>query len=309
VFGRVGGRTALTRRRYRWPLLIGRVFTGRARPGAGSVTIQNCAGTVIPGDVVRQRIEVVDGGSAVVRGQGATTVTGVRGGERAIEDTRLRVDASCSLLFDPSPRILTAHARYRQRTQVCVEPGGRAVIVDAVVLHPDLTDEAFGSYESSVAVVAPDGTLLALDAQVLETMPRVRRAPTAFGTVYVVGGGFDETMTALSPHLESLTVLTGDRRVYAAVSGLPNEAGWAVRIAASDGGTLRATIGAVTALIEAGSHQVSCTRTQLRQQFLVDEPLSAVPVLLRLSGPLIDLTEVPIRQQIENPIPAVDSEP
>jgi urease accessory protein len=160
---------------------------------------------------------------------------------------------------------------------VCVEPGGRAVIVDAVVLHPDLTDEAFGSYESSVAVVAPDGTLLALDAQVLETMPRVRRAPTAFGTVYVVGAGFDETMMALSPHLESLTVLTGDRRVYAAVSGLPNEAGWAVRIAASDGGTLRATIGAVTALIEAGYHQVSCTRTQLRQQFLVDEPLSAVP--------------------------------
>jgi urease accessory protein len=253
VFAGVGGRTALTRRRYRWPLLIGRVFTDRARPGVGSVTIQNCGGTVIPGDVVRQRIEVVDGGSAVVHGQGATIVSGVRGGEPAVEDTRLRVDASSRLLFDPSPRILTAHARYRQRTQVCVEPGGRAVIVDAVVLHPDLTDEAFGSYESSVAVAAQDGTLLALDAQVLETMPRVRRAPTAFGTVYVVGGGFDETMTALSPSLESLSVLTGDRRVYLAVSDLPNQAGWAVRIAGSDGGTLRATVAAVTELIEAGT--------------------------------------------------------
>jgi urease accessory protein len=253
VFACVGGRTALTRRRYRWPLLIGRVFTDRARPGVGSVTIQNCAGTVIPGDVVRQRIEVVDGGSAVVRGQGATTVTGVHGGEPAAEDTRLRVDASSRLLFDPSPRILTAHARYRQHTQVCVEPGGQAVIVDAVVLHPDLTDEAFGSYESSVAVAAPDGTLLAVDAQVLETMPRVRRAPTAFGTVYVVGGGFDETMTALSTDLEALSALMGDRRIYLAVSDLPNQAGWAVRIAGSDGGTLRATIAAVTGLIEAGS--------------------------------------------------------
>ena len=198
TFARVGGRTALTRRRYRWPLLIGRVFTDRTRPGVGSVTIQNCAGTIIAGDVVRQRIEVVDGGSAVIRGQGATSVSGVRGGERAVEETRLRVDASSRLLFDPSPRILTAHARYCQRMQVCVEPGGRAVIVDAVVLHPDLTDEEFGSYESSVAVTAPDGTLLALDAQMLETTPRVRRAPTAFGTVYVVGGGCDETMTALS---------------------------------------------------------------------------------------------------------------
>jgi urease accessory protein len=255
VFACVGGRTALTRRRYRWPLLIGRVFTDRTRPGVGLVTIQNCAGTVIPGDVVRQRIEVVDGGSAVVRGQGATTVSGVPGGQTAVEDTRLRVDASSRLVFDPSPRILTAHARYRQRTQVCVEPGGRAVIIDAVVLHPDLTGEGFGSYESSVAVTAADGTLLSLDAQMLETTPRVRRAPTAFGTVYVVGGGNDKTMTVLSPDLESLSVLTGDRRVYLAVSDLPNQVGWAVRIAGSHGGTLRATIAVVIELIEARSFE------------------------------------------------------
>jgi urease accessory protein len=277
TFASVGGRTVLTRRRYRWPLLIGRVFTDPTRPGLGSVTIQNAAGTVIPGDRVRQQIRVVDGGSAVVRGQGATLVSGIPCGDVAVEDTRVGVDASSRLLLDASPRILTPHARYRQHTQVCVEPGGRAVLVDTVVLHPDLTDERFGSYESSVAVTAPDGTLLALDAQMLETMPRVRRSPTAFGTVYVVGAGFDTTMTALSPRLESLTVLQGDRRVYVAVSDLPNEAGWAVRIAASDGGTLRANIGAVTALIEAGTHEVSCTRTQLRQHFLVDEPLSAVP--------------------------------
>jgi urease accessory protein len=141
---------------------------------------------------------------------------------------------------------------------VCVEPGGRALIVDAVVLHPDLTDETFGSYESSVAVTALDGTLLALDAQMLESTPRVLRAPTAFGTVYVVGGGFDTTMTALSPNLESLSVLTGDRRVYLAVSDLPNQVGWAVRIAGSDGGTLRATVAAVTELIEAESCERVC---------------------------------------------------
>jgi urease accessory protein len=71
--------------------------------------------------------------------------------------------------------------------------------------------------------------------------------------VYVVGGGFGKTMTVLSPDLESRSVLTGDRRVYLAVSDLPNQVGWAVRIAGSDGGTMRATITAVTELIEAGS--------------------------------------------------------
>jgi len=156
TFASVGGRTVLTRRRYRWPLLIGRVFTDPTRPGLGSVTIQNAAGTVIPGDRVRQQIRVVDGGSAVVRGQGATLVSGIPCGDVAVEDTRVGVDASSRLLLDASPRILTPHARYRQHTQVCVEPGGRAVLVDTVVLHPDLTDERFGSYESSVAVTAPD---------------------------------------------------------------------------------------------------------------------------------------------------------
>lgn len=243
----------MTRRRYRWPLMIGRVFSDRTRSGVGSVTIQNCAGTIIPGDVVTQRIEVVDSGSAVVRGQGATVVSGVPGGQPAVENTYLRVDNNSRLLFDPSPRILTAHARYRQRTSVSVEPGGWALVVDAVVLHPDLTDETFGSFESRVAVTAPDGTLLTLDARMLETMPRVRHAPSAFGTVYVVGGGNDTVMTVLSRDLESLNVLTGDRRVYLAVSDLPNSTGWAVGLAASDGGTLRAAIAAVAERIEAES--------------------------------------------------------
>ncbi|MET0704476.1 MAG: urease accessory protein UreD [Mycobacterium sp.] len=250
TFSGVGGRTVLTRRRYRWPLLIGRVFADPARPSVGSVTVQNAAGTIIPGDLVRQHITVVDGGSAVVKGQGATVVSGVPGGAVATDDTLVQVDESSRLLLDPSPRILTPHARYRQQVRVGVAPGGQLILVDAVILHPDLTDADFGGYESTVAITAPDGTVLALDAQRLDTMPRVRRAPMAFGSVYVVGGGLDLTMTAMTPELEALAVLSGDRPIYLAVSDLPNDAGWVVRIAASDGGTLRATTAAVTALVE-----------------------------------------------------------
>jgi urease accessory protein len=250
TFAAVGGRTVLTRRRYRWPLLIGRVFRDPSRPLTGSVTIQNAAGTVIPGDVIKTRIAVVDGGSAVVRGQGATVVSGTPGGDLAVEDSRVRVAAGSSLLLDPSPRIVTPHARYRQDMQLCVEAGGRAVFVDTVVLHPDLTAADFGRYESSVAVTAGDGSLLALDAQMMATLPRVRRAPRAFGTVYIVGAGLDTPMTALSPKLESLSVLTGEGTVYVAVSDLPNGAGWAVRLAASDGGILRSVAATVTAVVE-----------------------------------------------------------
>ncbi|MGE2717933.1 urease accessory protein UreD [Mycolicibacterium litorale] len=249
TFSGVDGRTVLTRRRYRWPLLIGRVFPDPQRPAVGSVTIQNAAGTVIPGDSVMQRLTVVDGGDAVVRGQGATTVSGTFSGAPAFEQTAVRVDSTSRLLLDAAPRILTPHAHYRQHTGVCVAPGGQAVLVDAVVLHPELTDDVFGSYRSDVEITAPDGSLLALDAQRLDSMPRVRRAPTSFATVYLVGAGLDTALTALTPELEALSVLTGDRCVYVGVSDLPNDAGWAVRIAAADGGALRTTLGAVTAAI------------------------------------------------------------
>lgn len=264
-FAAVGGRTVLTRRRYRWPLLIGRVFRDPARPLTGSVTIQNAAGTVIPGDTVRTQISVVDAGSAVVRGQGATVVSGIPGGDLAVEDTRVRVTAGCSLRLDPSPRIVTPHARYRQYTQLCVENGGRAVLTDTVVLHPDLTAANFGRYESTVAVTAADGSLLAHDAQMMATLPRVRRAPKAFGTVYIVGVGLDTTMTALSPELESLSVLAGESRVYVAVSDLPNQAGWAIRLAASDGGILRSVAAAATAIVDAGVDHIRANRAITKQ--------------------------------------------
>lgn len=251
VFAGAGGRTVLTRRRYRWPLLIGRVFAEPGLPAAGTVTIQNAAGTLIPGDAVHQRVLVASGGQAIVRGQGATVVSGVPGGAVAVEDTELRVEAGSRLVFDVPPRILTPHARYRQRTRVCVEPSGSAVLVDAVVLHPELTDDVFGSYESCIAISALGGRVLARDAQHLETMPRARRAPAAFAAVFLVGSGFDRAMTAQTPVLESLSVLSGQHGVYVGASDLPNGAGWVVRIAASDGGTLRKAIGTVIAVIDA----------------------------------------------------------
>jgi urease accessory protein len=247
MFADVGGRTALTRRRYRWPLLIGRVFPDSAQPPVGSVTVQNAAGTLIPGDVLTQRIAAVDGGYAVVRGQGATTVSGIPGGAVAVERTDVDVDARSRLILDASPRILTPHAHYRQRTRVCVHPGGRAMLVDALVLHPDLTGDVFGSYESSVDLRSPEGRLLALDSQLLATMPRVRRAPSAFATIYLLGMRRDAVVAAA---IEALAVLAGDRRLYLGTSDLPNGVGCVVKLSASDGGILRTAIGAAMTLVQ-----------------------------------------------------------
>ena len=226
VLARVGGRTVLTRRRYRWPLLVGRVFDDER---GGVLTVQNSAGTLIPGDVIRQSIEVVDGGVATVRGQGATTISGTSTGAEAFEDTQLTVDATGELWYAPAPRIVTPHARYRQDLRVRVAPGGWAVVVDAVVLHPECGNADFGSYASTVEVWGSAHDLLVVDAQSLDAMPAARRAPSAFGTVYLMGLG------------DAPTWVPSDA-VYGASTELPNAAGWAVRIAAHDGGALRTAL-------------------------------------------------------------------
>ena len=226
VFAKVAGRTVLTRRRYRWPLLVGRVFDDER---GGVLTVQNAAGTLIPGDVVRQSIEVVDGGVATVRGQGATTISGTRTGAEAFEYTRLTVDATGELWYAPAPRIVTPYARYRQELRVDVAPGGRAAVVDAVVLHPECGNADFGSYASTVEVRGREQDLVAVDAQSLDAMPAARRAPSAFGTVYLIGLG--DAPSEVST-----------RDAYGAVTDLPNGVGWAVRIAARDGGALRTAL-------------------------------------------------------------------
>ena len=232
VLARVGGRTVLTRRRYRWPLLVGRVFDDER---GGVLTVQNSAGTLIQGDVIRQSIEVVDGGVATVRGQGATTISGTVSGAEAFEETQLTVDATGELWYAPAPRIVTPYARYRQELRVCVAPGGRAVVVDAVVLHPECGNADFGWYASTVEVRGPEQDVLAVDAQSLDAMPTARRAPSAFGTVYLIGLG------DARPHVPD--------DVYGASTELPNGAGWAVRIAAPDGGALRTALDEVLSAV------------------------------------------------------------
>ena len=171
---------------------------------------------------------MVDGGVATVRGQGATTISGTVSGAEAFEETQLTVDATGELWYASAPRIVTPHARYRQELRVCVAPGGRAVVVDAVVLHPECGNADFGWYASTVEVRGPEQDVLAVDAQSLDAMPTARRAPSAFGTVYLIGLG------DARPHVPD--------DVYGASTELPNGAGWAVRIAAPDGGALRTAL-------------------------------------------------------------------
>jgi len=253
VFSGVGHTTVLTRRRYRWPLLIGRVFPDPVHRGAGVAIIQNAAGTIIPGDRIRMLVTVTEAGFAVLRGQGATTVAGLPEGATATEVSRVHVEGRSTLVMAIPPRILTAHAHYRQHTEVCVESDATLVLVDGFVVHPDVTHVTFGCYESTVDIRSGAGEILAIDTQRLVSLPRMRHTPKAFGSVFVVCSADDPLRTRvlreMAPIIENLAEPPGRAAVYPAVSALPNDAGVLVRIAAADGGSLRSTVDTVVSMV------------------------------------------------------------
>lgn len=229
----------MDRRRYRWPMTIGRTFyTDPVDPGRGTVIVQNAGASLHPGDHVTQRIEATAGARVDVVGQGAMLVTGVSGGRPAVEETSLVADASSTLVYIPEPRILTRSAHVEQNTQVELGAGAAVLLTDAVVVHPEVTAESFGSFRSRVTLTAA-GYLRMFDAQSATSIPNPRSWLRAFATVYLLLGAGMELGSAF----EEFDHFDGSMGAYAAGTVLPNNSGLAIRIAATGGDTLRAALG------------------------------------------------------------------
>ncbi len=128
------------------------------------------------------------------------------------------------------------HAHFVQVTEIEIGDGS-AVVVDAFVLHPELSADDVGSISSTVRLRCFEGEEpLMVDAQQLNATlwPRSLRA---FGTVYVLGS---------SATVPSTSDVDG---VHLAATELPNGAGHAVRMAAEEGGALRAALDRTVQLI------------------------------------------------------------
>ncbi|MGA9872363.1 MAG: urease accessory protein UreD [Rhodococcus sp. (in: high G+C Gram-positive bacteria)] len=257
-FTAAGTRTVMNRRRYRWPQTVGRVFyLDVADPGHGTVLIQNAGASLHPGDYVKQRISASGGARIDVSGQGAMLVTGVPGAGPAVEETDLRAGASTGLAYRPEPRILTEFAHVEQNTSVVLKAGASVVLTDAVIVHPDVTEESFGSFRSRVTV-STTGDIRMFDAQHATTLPSPHSGLRAFATVYLLVGDENAVSSNASfdwPNgLEGLNGFDGRSGAYAAGTALPNGVGYAIRIAAAGGETLRRALETAVGLFRATEH-------------------------------------------------------
>jgi urease accessory protein len=245
---RTDGRTVLERQSFRAPFHLSKPYWD-ADAGALLVQVVNPTAGILAGDRLRSQIEVGAGAALVVTTPSASRVFRMRAG--AAESTqRYSVAAGGWLWMNPEPLVPHAGSRFRQATQIELEPGAGLCLVDTLMPGRLGFGEAW----------AWDELRLELDLLVAgELVLRERFAPAAselreradfygtgpascFANVLLVPAGDDPPLP--EPALRALH----RPEAWVGVSAL-RRAGWSVRIVASGPLALRDTLAELRELL------------------------------------------------------------
>jgi urease accessory protein len=244
-FVRKGTKTVLDRRLYSYPFSVSRVFYVDPAPqGMGSVILQTASGTLNAGDRLLQRLHTGAMSSAHVTTQGAAAVHRSPAGMETVERVELVADEGSLLEYLPELRILFPDSRFSQTTTLKLGAHSIAIMCDGFVVYdPAHAGRSLRSYIVETKIVSGVGRLLATESAQLDGLPAVtgRRASfRAFGTLFVAVFMESGARDGLREAIEC--AMSSPAGVYWSVSDLPNECGVSLRIAAPDGGRLRAGI-------------------------------------------------------------------
>ncbi len=269
----------------------GGVTAGAGRPDwLVEVPIVHLGGGLLPGESLNVAVRVGAGAAARFTGVGATHLHPPpegAGGQAAQVRLALEVEAGALAEWVPEPLVPHAGARYRQVATVVLHPGASLFYAESLVVGRS-EEEAF-SWDELVLrtkIVAPDRTLLAVDALRLAPRPGTREgfspgllpgAPPNRSTDWASFGGYRALagvlVVAEGALLDRLETALGDlfagpsrgeagahapwpppASAYPARSGvlggmsrLPGGAGLAVRLLAPGGGAAMAAIGVILA--------------------------------------------------------------
>lgn len=233
-FARISDRSRLVRRHYGWPFVVGRPFRDQ---DAALVILQSAAGTLNDGDRTDTSVVVNAGAAARIRGQGAMSVHRSHDGPGAVERTRLVAASDAHLDYQPELRVLFPRSRFTQRTEVALAESGTVLLADGIVGLRGLSADTFEWCRTEL-VITRDGVLLAHERSQIHgwaDLPGRVGTFTAFGQVLALG-----VALADDPKSPAAELPSSDENRYVACSALPNDAGVAVRVAATDGQHLRA---------------------------------------------------------------------
>ena len=244
-FVRKGTKTVLGRRLYSYPFSVSRVFYVDTAPlGMGSVILQTASGTLNAGDRLLERLHTGAMSSAHVTTQGAAAVHRSPAGMETVESVELVADEGSLLEYLPELRILFPDSRLSQTTILKLGARSIAIMCDGFVVYdPAHAGRPLRSYVVETKILSAEGRLLATEAAHLDRLPAMtgRRASfRAFGTLFVAVFMESRARDGLIEAIEC--AMSSPAGLYWSVSALPNRCGVSLRIAAPDGGRLRAGI-------------------------------------------------------------------
>ena len=158
AFGFRQGRTIIRHSYCEVPFKITRLLdTGT--PEVAHLILMQCTAGLFSGDDLECTICVESGAHVVLTQQSATKIHppgNSQNGRAARQDMRIYVESGASLAFELEPIIPFAGSRYRQRTRIEVEPGGRLVYWEGLMAGRIGKDEAwkFAEYSSEIKFLA-----------------------------------------------------------------------------------------------------------------------------------------------------------
>lgn len=230
--------TILSRQDFSWPYTVGRRFYLDGDAHTVTVIVQSVSSTINAGDFLTQSVHVEPFARARMRGQGAVSVHTAKGDLHSSEDVALVVERGGYLEFLPECRILFPASVFEQDVRIDVAPGGAAIVLDGFVVGSG-TGGVFTSYASTLQITSGGTTLARESVRLAGSAFRPNSLPrhTAHGLVILAMPDMDES-THFDVGLLSDPITTG-ADLYMAVFRLPNGAGLAGRIAATDGRLLR----------------------------------------------------------------------
>jgi urease accessory protein len=244
-FVRKGTKTMLGRRLYSYPFSVSRVFYVDTAPlGMGSVILQTASGTLNAGDRLLERLHTGAMSSAHVTTQGAAVVHRSPAGMETVERVELVADEGSLLEYLPELRILFPDSRFSQTTTLQLGARSIAITCDGFVVYdPAHAGRSFRSFVAETEILGTEGRVLAKEAVYLDRLPAMtgRRAQfRAFGTLFIAA--LIETQVHDGLREAIGCAMSSFAGLYWSVSALPNQCGVSLRIAAQDGGMLRAGI-------------------------------------------------------------------
>lgn len=236
-FARTDRRTHLARQFVSYPFHVTRPFYLDQEPaGLATLYLQSASGGIYSGDRLQLSIEAAAGAQCQVTSQSSTIVHDCRG---RTSRYAARIDAASGAFVGlfADPLILFPGAAIEMQTDVRLGPDAAVIVTDGLVLHDpgDGTREPFALFSSELTVTDASGRRLLVDRLRVSGAEFARLAPHGSqrmaGSVYALG-----RLPAVSPaDLEAGVAATGN---YAGATRLPNDAGLAVRLLASDGAAL-----------------------------------------------------------------------